>query len=79
MGMFNWVKYKGKCPHCKTVNGGWQTKDGSLFCDTVEPESVDNFHTKCIKCGYWLEATVKRTNIKISIKATKMEKLINRW
>ena len=59
MGMFNYVNYECVCPVCHAKVDGFQTKDGELQLDTVEPTSVPNFYSTCGKCGCWLELTAK--------------------
>ena len=55
MGMFNWVDFVCNCPLCDSEVIGFQTKDGELWCETVEPESINNFYSSCDDCGAWVE------------------------
>jgi len=50
MGMFNDVNFTMKCPKCGEEVAGFQTKDGTLLLDTVEPDSVNNFYSSCDNC-----------------------------
>jgi len=50
MGMFNEVNFTMKCPKCGEEITGFQTKEGTLRLDTVEPDSVNNFYSSCDNC-----------------------------
>jgi hypothetical protein len=57
MGMFNEVNFRMKCPKCGEEVTGFQTKDGTLSLDTVEPDSVNNFYSSCDNCHEHGEST----------------------
>lgn len=60
MGMFDYVKYEAKCKNCGTELKDFQSKDHDCLLNMVEPSQVDNFYTKCDKCGTWHEYNVTR-------------------
>lgn len=70
MGMFNEVNFTMKCPKCGEEVTGFQTKDGTLLLDTVEPDSVNNFYSSCDNCY----KVGERTWIEFSRVPTKMTK-----
>ncbi len=61
MGMFDYVNYECACPVCQTKVYNFQSKDGDLLLDTVEPAAVNNFYSACDKCGSWIDFTAKNT------------------
>ena len=70
MGMFNEVNFTMKCPNCGEEVTGFQTKEGTLLLDTVEPDSVNNFYSSCDNC----HKIGERTWIEFSRVPTKMTK-----
>ena len=51
MGMFNYVKFKDKCPSCGEELDNYQTKHGDdLNLKVVNPWDVSEFHTNCGNC-----------------------------
>ena len=62
MGMFNWVKFKMKCPHCGKSVANFQTKDGDSSMTEVDWWTVSNFYTSC-ECGLWIEFHRKHKEI----------------
>lgn len=53
MGLFNYVNVRVDCPGCGDGPLGFQTKDGDLMMDTVDPDSLAEFGAICKKCGLW--------------------------
>ena len=68
MGMVNEVNFTMKCPKCGEEVTGFQTKDGTLLLDTVEPDSVNNFYSSCDNCY----KVGERTRIEFSRVPTKL-------
>ncbi len=69
MGLFDWVNYKTKCPHCGAELTGFQTKGAYNKMQHIEPWETDNMHTACHSCNAWLEYDIeseveKHINIK---------------
>ena len=58
--MFNEVNFSMTCPICEAEVNGFQTKEGNLLLDNVEPDSVNNFYSNCDNCfssgvNTWIE------------------------
>lgn len=58
MGMFDYVKYKMKCPHCGKMITEFQSKDGCCLCVELDFWEVEEFYNSC-KCGTWIEFRLK--------------------
>ena len=55
MGMFDYVNFECECPICGEKVIGFQTKEGPLLLETLEPLDVNNFYSNCSTCGAWIE------------------------
>ena len=53
--MFDYVNFECECPICGEKVIGFQTKDGPLLLETLEPLDVNNFYSNCSNCGAWIE------------------------
>ncbi len=67
MGMFDYVKYKMKCPKCGETISDFQSKSGECMLSEVEYWEVPNFYSSCNKCGTWVEFNRKVTPERIPI------------
>jgi len=67
MGMFDYVKFKIKCPNCGKLIDNFQSKDSVCLMNNLEFWEVDNFYSSCTYCNTWVEFTLKeRKKRKIS-------------
>lgn len=57
MGIFDYVNAKIPCFKCGEMLAGWQTKDGNVWMNRVDPDTVSNFYDQCHKCKTWNEYT----------------------
>jgi hypothetical protein len=57
MGLYDNVNFRMDCPRCGTLVEGFQTKDGDVWLNTVEPEAVLTFYSICDTCKQWIELT----------------------
>jgi hypothetical protein len=55
MGMFDYIRFKVKCPLCGTLVQDFQSKDGQCLLETLEYWQVDNFYSYCNNCGNSIE------------------------
>ena len=55
MSVFDWVKFKTKCPNCKKLVTGFQSKDGYCLLESIDFRKVNNFYTSCDNCNTWIE------------------------
>ncbi len=60
MGMFDDVKFKMKCPKCKTKMDNFQSKDGDCAMFLLEFWEVNNFYDSCHNCNTWVEFFLKK-------------------
>lgn len=58
MGMFDYVKYDGKCGKCGSSIKMWQSKDAECLLEYLEPKDVNHFYSNCDKCDTWNEMEV---------------------
>jgi hypothetical protein len=68
MGMYDHVKYKGKCPNCGSVMTDWQTKDGMCVLSVLDPEAVDTFYAVCEECGKFVVAKSIKKLVKVILR-----------
>jgi hypothetical protein len=63
MGLFDYVNFKMKCPKCKRIIDGFQSKDGPCLMYTLEFWDVEHFYAQCLNedCRAWIEFTLKRS------------------
>ena len=57
--MFDWIKFKCKCPKCKKEMNDFQSKDGECLMNKLDWRMVDNFYAICSNCETWVEFNYK--------------------
>lgn len=74
MGMYDNVSFddvpaeqRPKCPKCKSVLFGFQSKSGPCGLYNLQYWEVDNFYTFCETCGSHIEFSLKRKKEKIPL------------
>lgn len=80
MGMFDWIKFKTKCPKCGNDITGFQSKDGDCMLDCLELWQVDNFYSSCDNCETRVNYTLKkdmRDKIRAEIEKVRRSLTIN--
>ena len=60
MGMFDWVKFKTRCPECGSEITGFQSKDGECILDCIEFWQVGYFYSSCDQCNTIVRYTLKK-------------------
>ena len=71
MGMFDDISFELKCPNCRTLIKGFQSKDGACCMRLLNFWEVNNFYASCNNCNTWIEYTLKlkrRPNRKLTIR-----------
>jgi hypothetical protein len=81
MGMFNVINFSMSCPNCGVEINEFQTKDGNLLLDIVEPDSVNNFYSSCDNCSRsgintWIEFSRAPTNVPLRNKPATEDQII---
>ena len=67
MGMFDYIKYKMKCPHCGKMITEFQSKDGDCMLGRLNFWEVEEFYNYCDECGTWIEFTLKEEDVNFDI------------